>query len=160
MRDSWILGENKRQNRINTWVYTAGVFDILHYGHIRFLKTAKSFGDILVVGLISDYGTKLYKGKLPLMSYLERAEVLESIRYVDYVVKQDVTDPTRTLKMLKDIRNWDFDILVRADDYKGAVPGSFFIKNNGGKVERVPYCNSISTSSIKRRLLRVDRIAY
>ena len=67
-------------------VMTYGTFDLLHYGHINILKRAKSLGDYLIVGLSSDEFNEL-KGKKSVMSYEERKEILESIRYVDKVIK-------------------------------------------------------------------------
>ena len=68
-------------------VMTYGTFDLLHYGHINILKRAKSLGDYLIVGLSSDEFNEL-KGKKSVMSYEERKEILESIRYVDKVIKE------------------------------------------------------------------------
>ena len=68
-------------------VMTYGTFDLLHYGHINILKRSKSLGDYLIVGLSSDEFNEL-KGKKSVMSYEERKEILESIRYVDKVIKE------------------------------------------------------------------------
>jgi len=134
-------------------VYAAGVFDILHYGHIKYLETAKELGDILVVGLLSDGGVERYKHKKPVQSYEERYEVIKSLRCVDYIIRQEDTDPTETLKLLKKDHNWTFNIFVRGTDYEGTPPGSQFIIENGGKIIRIPYTNNISSSIIKNRLL-------
>jgi rfaE bifunctional protein nucleotidyltransferase chain/domain len=136
----------------NKMIYAAGVFDLLHYAHVWYLQRAKALGDLLVVGLIEDEGVKKYKGKLPIMNYGERYEVVRALSCVDYVVRQDDTDPTETLKKLKKEHNWIFDIMVRADDYKGVPQGTKFIEENGGKVVRVPYCKEISSTKIKKRL--------
>ena len=134
------------------FVYAAGVFDILHYGHIRYLKHAKSLGDVLVVGLLTNKGAARYKPQ-PLLSYLERWEVLKAIDCVDYIVRQDDTDPIETLKELKKAHNWTFDILCRGADYKKVPQGTEYIEVNGGKVVRVPYSKEISSTEIKRRIL-------
>ena len=134
-------------------VYAAGVFDLLHYGHIRYLERAKSLGDVLVVGLVDDEGVERYKFRRPLISFEKRWEVVKSIKYVDYIVRQNDTDPTETLEKLKDEHNWIFDIMCRSDDYKGVPPGTDFIVANGGKVIRIPYCWEISSTKIKERLL-------
>lgn len=135
------------------WVYAAGVFDLLHYAHVRYLEKSKALGDVLVVGLVDDDGVKKYKFEYPVMRYPERWEVIRSIRCVDYVVRQNDTDPTETLKKLKEEHGWIFNIMVRADDYKGRPPGSDFIMESGGKVIRLPYCHDISSTKIKERLL-------
>ena len=68
-------------------VFTNGCFDILHVGHVRYLKSARALGDILIVGLNSDASVKRIKGdKRPIVPERERAEVLSSLRFVDYVV--------------------------------------------------------------------------
>jgi rfaE bifunctional protein nucleotidyltransferase chain/domain len=133
------------------YVYAAGVFDMLHYGHVRYLETAKQLGDILVVGLLTDEGTARYKVSTPIMSYNERYEVIRGLKCVDFIVKQDDTDPTATLEALK-ASGWHFDIMVRGDDYKAVPQGTEFIERNGGKVIRIPYCSEISSSAIRERI--------
>lgn len=132
-------------------VYCAGVFDLLHYGHVRYLEYAKSLGE-LTVGLLTDEGTERYKFHKPIMNYQERYEVIRALKCVDYIVRQDDTDPTETLKALKEQHGWTFDIMVRGDDYKGIPQGTDFIEKNGGKVVRSPYCYEISSTAIKERL--------
>jgi rfaE bifunctional protein nucleotidyltransferase chain/domain len=133
-------------------VYTAGVFDLLHYGHVRYLEKAKSLGDMLIVGLLTDEGTERYKGKNPILTYEQRLEVISALKCVDLIVRQDDTDPTETLKKLKDL-GWVFDYMVRADDYEGIPQGTEFIEANGGKVVRLPYCKEINSTFIKERLI-------
>ena len=135
-------------------VYCAGVFDLLHYGHVRYLEEAKSLGDELVVGLLTDDGVERYKPERPIMNYEERWEVINALKCVDYIVRQEDTDPTETLKILKNEHRWVFDIMCRGDDYKDIPPGTEFIEANGGKVVRIPYCKEISSTAIKQRLLR------
>lgn len=134
-------------------VFAAGVFDLIHHGHIRYLKAAKDLGDILVVGLVDDPGVERYKFKKPILVFEERWEIVRSIRYVDYIVRQNDTDPTETLIKLKEEHNWTFDIMVRGDDYIGIPPGTDFIEQHGGKVIRIPYCQEISSTKIKERLI-------
>ena len=134
-------------------VYCAGVFDLVHHGHIKYLRHCKSLGDMLVVGLLTDEGTERYKFKKPILTYEERWEVIRELKCVDYVVRQDDTDPTETLKELRDNHNWIFDIMCRGDDYPHRPQGSGFIEAHGGKVVRIPYSKDISSTEIKRRLL-------
>jgi rfaE bifunctional protein nucleotidyltransferase chain/domain len=139
-----------RQNDSGIFVYAAGVFDLLHFGHVRYLQAAKNLGNVLVVGLLSDDGVRRYKPYRPVLSYEERWEVMRALRCIDYIVRQEETDPTKTLRMLRDEHNWIFDIMVRSDDYQGIPPGTAFIKEHGGQVIRVPYCNDIIKDRIKQ----------
>lgn len=135
------------------FVYAAGVFDLLHYGHVRYLKHARSLGDTLVVGLLADEGTAKYKTHKPIMSYQERWEVIRELECVDYIVKQEDTDPTETLQKLKNEHGWVFNIMCRGADYKKVPPGTDFIEANGGEVVRIPYVSAVSSSEIKKRIL-------
>ncbi|HPV97918.1 MAG TPA: adenylyltransferase/cytidyltransferase family protein [Spirochaetota bacterium] len=131
-------------------VYAAGVFDILHGGHVRYLEAARKLGDFLIVGLLTDDGAAAYKDR-PAMTYDERKEVVKALRCVDMVVLQDNTDPTATLERLEDL-DIMIDILVRGTDYKKVPPGTRFVKSRGGKVVRLPYSKSISSTEIKERI--------
>ena len=91
-------------------VMTYGTFDLLHYGHINILKRAKSLGDYLIVGLSSDEFNEL-KGKKSVMSYEERKEILESIRYVDKVIKESNWE-----QKVDDIIKYNIDVFVIGDD--------------------------------------------
>jgi len=133
-------------------VFCAGVFDLLHYGHIRYLRASKQLGDTLVVGLLTDEGVAKYKPYKPILNYMQRWEVLQAIRYVDYIVRQDDTDPTKTLETLKEEHNWIPNIMVRGSDYKKVPQGTEFIESHGGRVVRVPYCKEISSTEIKRKI--------
>lgn len=141
----------------NKLVYAAGVFDIIHEGHIKYLESSKRYGDILVVGLLEDDAVVRYKFKKPILNIHERWKVLEAIRCVDYVVRQDDTDPTNTLTRIKNEHGWIFDFLCRGDDYKGEPPGSEFIKRYGGKVIKIPYSYNISSTDIKNRVINESR---
>ena len=134
------------------YVYCAGVFDLLHYGHTRYISYCKSLGDVLVIGLVDDNAVSRYKPSRPIMTYSERYEVIKSLRDVDYIVQQNDTDPTETLTMLRDMYGITFDIMVRGDDYKDVPQGTKFIEDNGGVVVRAKYCNAISSSDIKKRI--------
>jgi D-beta-D-heptose 7-phosphate kinase/D-beta-D-heptose 1-phosphate adenosyltransferase len=133
-------------------VYAAGVFDLLHYGHIRYLKAARALGNVLVVGLLTDEGTERYKFHKPILNYEQRWEVINALRCVDYIVRQDDTDPTETLKNLKDHHGWVFDIMCRGSDYDKVPQGTEFIEKNGGRVVRIPYCAEISSTAIKQKI--------
>ena len=95
-------------------VYTYGAFDVIHLGHILLLARAKNLGDYLIVGILSDEAIKQRKGKnRPIHTQLDRAKVLQSIRYVNEVIFQDTYDPVPTMKDIDRIH-----ILTKGDDWE------------------------------------------
>ncbi len=140
-----IVEKLKKQNK--KIVFTNGCFDIIHIGHITLLEKAKSLGDILVVGLNSDESVKKLKGKeRPIVPQNERAEILDSIKYVDYVVVFDELTP---YKVITEIRP---DIIVKGEDYKlkevvgwGIVP----------KIVRINLVKDRSTTGIIEKIKRL-----
>ena len=118
---------------------TYGTFDLLHYGHINILKRSKSLGDYLIVGLSSDEFNEL-KGKKSVMSYEERKEILESIRYVDKVIKESNWE-----QKVDDIIKYNIDVFVIGDDWEGKFD---FLKEYC-EVVYLPRTKSISTTLLK-----------
>ena len=94
-------------------VITYGTFDLLHYGHINLLKRAKEQGDYLIVALSTDEFNEL-KGKRSYLSYEERKELVESIKYVDLIIPE-----RRWEQKTKDIEELEVDIFVIGDDWEG-----------------------------------------
>lgn len=82
-------------------VYTAGVWDQLHYGHLNFLEAASKQGDLFVVGVVSDLGTLRYKQQIPVESAWARMGSLRGLPFVHVVVEQDDTDPTPMLQRFR-----------------------------------------------------------
>ncbi len=125
-------------------VFTNGCFDILHIGHVRLLEKAKSFGDILIVGLNSDASVKKIKGKYrPIISENERAEVLAAMSSVDFIVKFSQPNPYELIKKIMP------DILVKGADWKnGKIIGSDLAK----KVVRIAFVQDRSTTKIIEKL--------
>jgi len=134
-------------------VFTNGCFDIMHVGHVRYLSKAKAKGEILVVGLNSDKSVNTIKGgKRPIVREDQRAEVLASLEYVDYVTTFDEADPLKLIQAIKP------DVLVKGADWpEDKIIGADFVKNNGGQVIRVPLVPKISTSSIIQKILKMYR---
>jgi len=134
----------KLKNRGKKVVFTNGCFDILHIGHIKYLKKAKSFGDILVVGLNSDSSVKKLKGKnRPVFSQNERAEILSSLEFVDFVVIFNEDTPEKLISIIKP------DIHVKGGDYKaGGLPEANIVKSYGGKIKIVKFIPGYSTTNI------------
>ncbi len=153
-----IVDSNDLKNRLddlrrlgNRVVFTNGCFDILHAGHVRYLTEARSYGDILVVGLNSDQSVRLIKGeKRPIIPELQRAEVLAGLWCVDYVTLFHETDPLGLIEILKP------DILVKGADWpEDRIIGGEIVTGRGGKVIRVRMVPGVSTSAIIDKICKV-----
>jgi len=129
-------------------VFTNGVFDIIHRGHVDYLTRAKSFGDVLIVGLNTDASVRRLKGKgRPLQKQADRAAILLALKAVDYVVLFGEDIPEKLIKLVRP------DVLVKGADYRESeIVGAEFVKSYGGKVRRVSLTKGRSTSDIVRRL--------
>ncbi len=129
-------------------VFTNGVFDIIHRGHVEYLKQAKTLGDVLIVGLNSDTSTKIIKGEnRPLNSEMDRALVLVNLKPVDYVVIFDEDNP---LDLIKSVIP---EVLVKGGDWKPEnIVGADFVKENGGEVISLDYINNYSTTNIIKKI--------
>lgn len=129
--------------------FTNGVFDILHPGHVRYLKAARAHADVLIVGMNSDASVhRLDKGPdRPLTPEAERAEVLSALRVVDAVVIFDEDTPREIVSALQP------DVLVKGADWAAdAIVGRDIVEARGGKVVRIPLAPGYSTSAIIHRL--------
>ncbi|KAF0132877.1 MAG: D-beta-D-heptose 7-phosphate kinase / D-beta-D-heptose 1-phosphate adenosyltransferase [Candidatus Saganbacteria bacterium] len=131
-------------------VFTNGCFDILHLGHVRYLKEAKKLGNLLIVGLNSDSSVKKLKGnERPYVSELERAEILASLECVDYVSIFPETKPDNLIKLVKP------NIHVKGGDYTiDELPERRLVEQLGGKVVVIPPIKGRSTSSLIDRILK------
>ena len=131
-------------------VFTNGCFDILHVGHVRYLKSAKALGGALIVGLNSDKSVKRIKGdKRPIVPERERAEVLSSIRFVDYVVLFDEPDPYNTIAAIKP------DILVKGGDWSlENIVGRDIVESYGGEVHTLPFIEGASSSRMIEDIIK------
>ena len=130
-------------------VFTNGVFDILHPGHIRYLRDARALGDLLLVGVNSDRSVKaLNKApNRPIHPEHERAEVLEALASVDAVVIFDEETPHEIISDLQP------DILVKGSDWgEDAIVGRDIVEARGGKVVRVALAEGYSTTKILERI--------
>jgi D-beta-D-heptose 7-phosphate kinase/D-beta-D-heptose 1-phosphate adenosyltransferase len=130
-------------------VFTNGCFDILHVGHVRYLTTARSEGDVLVVGLNSDASVKSIKpDNRPIVIQEERAEVLAGLASVDFITIFDESDPLALISAIKP------DILVKGADWKEKeIVGADVVTAYGGKVVRAEVVPGISTSRLIRRII-------
>ena len=129
-------------------VFTNGVFDILHVGHVRYLTEARALGDALLVAINSDRTVRELKGSdRPVFAEGERAEILAALRCVDYVTIFDDISP-RSL-----IREVLPDVLVKGGDYDlDQIHGREEVEAAGGKVISLPFVKGASTTSL------IDRI--
>jgi rfaE bifunctional protein nucleotidyltransferase chain/domain len=125
-------------------VFTNGVFDLIHSGHVDYLSKTKKLGDVLIVGLNSDDSVKRIKGdKRPILKQEERAFVLTNLKPVDYVVFFDEDTPE---KLISEIIP---DILVKGADWAvEKIVGREVVEKNGGKVMNIEFVNDQSTSKI------------
>ena len=131
-------------------VFTNGCFDIIHVGHVRYLKEARSLGDLLVVGLNSDESVRAIKGmNRPIVPQGERAEVLSSLRDVDYVVIFNEPDPYNTIAALRP------DILVKGGDWSiENIIGRDIVESYGGKVCTIPFIEGASSTNIIESIIK------
>lgn len=141
-----ILKKEKSLNK--KIVFTNGCFDLMHVGHLRYLTKAKSFGDILVIGLNSDSSVQRLKGEnRPIVPEEERAEMLAGLAAVDYVVLFEENTPVELITELKP------NIHVKGGDYKKEdLPETAVIEANGGKVEIVKFIEGKSTTNIVEKI--------
>jgi D-beta-D-heptose 7-phosphate kinase/D-beta-D-heptose 1-phosphate adenosyltransferase len=128
-------------------VFTNGVFDLLHVGHVRYLTAARALGDALVVAINSDRSVKQLKGdSRPIVVEAERAEVLAALRQVSYVTIFDDISPRSLIAALLP------DVLVKGGDYGlDDIHGREEVEAAGGKVVSLPFVEGASTSSIIER---------
>jgi rfaE bifunctional protein nucleotidyltransferase chain/domain len=133
-------------------VFTNGVFDILHVGHVRYLEAARALGDALVVAINSDSSVQTLKGPgRPLMNEKERAEILAALQAVDYVTIFDDLSPRTVIAELLP------DLLVKGGDYAlDQIHGREEVEAAGGRVVSLPFVEGVSTSAIIERITSKD----
>ena len=131
-------------------VFTNGCFDIIHAGHVDYLSKARRLGDVLVVGLNSDSSVKKIKGKdRPINRESDRAKVLSSLYFVDYITSFNETTPENLIKKVRP------DILVKGGDWKiEDIVGSSFVRSYGGKIKRIPFVKGYSTTALIAKIER------
>ncbi|MBV9689812.1 MAG: D-glycero-beta-D-manno-heptose 1-phosphate adenylyltransferase [Ktedonobacteraceae bacterium] len=145
------LEVDRQQGR--TIVFTNGVFDILHAGHISFLRQAKALGDVLVVAINSDSSTQRIKGKnRPINSERDRMAVVAALDAVNYVILFDEDTPTALIRVLRP------RIHVKGGDYANeALPEAETVQEVGGHVVILPLAGGMSTSSVIDRIVTLAR---
>ncbi|MDD5120112.1 MAG: D-glycero-beta-D-manno-heptose 1-phosphate adenylyltransferase [Candidatus Omnitrophica bacterium] len=139
----------KLRRKGNRIVFTNGCFDILHYGHVKYLEDAKLKGDYLIVALNSDLSIKKIKAKgRPVIRQMDRLKTVAALESVDFVILFNEDNPLKLIKALKP------DVLIKGADWsKNKIIGADFVESYGGKVLTVNLVKNRSTSAI------IDKIA-
>ena len=131
-------------------VFTNGCFDILHYGHVKYLQDARRKGDYLVVAVNSDSSIKKIKAKnRPVIGQADRLKTVSALASVDFVVLFNEDNPLRLIKAIKP------DVLIKGADWdKRKIIGADFVKSYGGKVLTVNLVKGRSTSALIEKIVR------
>ena len=133
-------------------MFTNGVFDLLHPGHVRYLQEARREGDALIIAVNSDRSVRAIKGpSRPINPEEERAEVLAALACVDAVIVFDEDDPQQVIDRLQP------DVLVKGADWAtDAIVGRETVERRGGRVVRIPLAEGYSSSAIIRKIRSAD----
>jgi D-beta-D-heptose 7-phosphate kinase/D-beta-D-heptose 1-phosphate adenosyltransferase len=134
-------------------VFTNGCFDILHFGHAKYLQEAASLGDVLVVAVNSDSSIKKIKGKdRPIVDESNRLRLIAALGSVDFVILFSQDTPINVIKALKP------SILVKGADWsKGNIVGGDFVAGCGGKVKTVGLVKGLSTTDLINKIAKKSR---
>lgn len=144
------------ENQVSTWknkgykiVFTNGCFDLVHYGHLQYLATARALGDRLIVGLNSTSSVKRLKGEhRPINDDLTRQHLLASLQCVSLVVEFEEDTPLKLIQLLSP------DILVKGGDWQvDQIVGSDWVLSKGGSVQNLPFVEGYSTTNIEEKIL-------
>ena len=150
LKDGADFAESLRRNGKRV-VFTNGVFDLLHPGHVRYLAAARAEGNALIVGVNSDRSVRSYKDpSRPVMPEAERAEIVAALACVDAAVIFDEDTPDQIIRRIQP------DVLVKGEDWAAdAIVGRDTVEARGGKVVRMPLERGWSTSGIIETIKRV-----
>ena len=144
-----MLGERKGLRSAGVrLVFTNGVFDLLHVGHVRYLAQARELGDALLVAINSDRAVRELKGNdRPVINEDERAEILAALRQVDYVTIFDELSPRTLIASLLP------DVLVKGGDYTlDQIHGREEVEASGGHVVSIPFVEGASTTALLEKM--------
>ena len=126
-------------------IYTAGVWDLLHRGHLNILWESKRLGDVLVVGVVSDAGCLAYKGFAPVQNSQLRIRNIRELGFVDVVELQATTDPTPLLERYRP------DVMTHGDDWEELREGQDTINRLGIEWQLIPYTPGISSTVLREK---------
>lgn len=135
-----------------TVVFTNGVFDLPHTGHLASLRAAKELGDVLVVAINSDASVKRLKGDdRPILPENERAKILSSFEMVDFVTIFGEDTPIEVVKAIQP------DVIAKGAEYLNReIVGAHEVVTQGGSVQHLPMQQGVSTSTIIQRILEAN----
>ena len=147
--ESLLISRQEAGKKNKTVVFTNGVFDLLHRGHVEYLQKARALGDILIIGLNSDSSVHSIKGpKRPLVGQEDRVAVLSALECVDHVVLFDEDTPARLIETLLP------DVLVKGADYTvEQIAGAAAVLKNGGKVITIELTPGRSTTELIKKIV-------
>ena len=129
-------------------IYTTGIFDLFHIGHLNLLREAKKLGDYLIVGVSTDEFAESYKGEKPVIPFGERLRIVGMNQYVDIAIAQRSVDKIDNMNIV------GADTLAVGDDWKEkGVMGGEAILEAGKEIIYIPYTEGISTTILKERIL-------
>jgi len=148
------LGALRRQGK--RIVFTNGCFDLIHPGHVRYLRAAKRLGDVLVAGLNSDASVRRLKGPTrPLVSQRARCEVMAALEMVDYVTVFGEDTPYALIKELQP------DVLVKGGDWKAEqIVGADIVRSRGGSVRSLRFAPGYSTTQLLETIRRKANVQH
>jgi len=131
-------------------IYTAGTYDLFHFGHLNILLRAKKLGDYLIVGVSTDTLVSKYKKIKPIVSYKDRTAIIKELKCVDKIIKQE------RFFDIKQLKKYNIDTIVLGDDWKGKSFPELdkALKKLNIKMAYVPYTKRLSTSKIKEKIIR------
>lgn len=150
-RETLLIERQRRREQQQRVVFTNGCFDVIHPGHVRYLRQARALGDCLIVAVNSDRSVRQLKGPgRPIFTQEERCEVLAALACVDYVTVFDEPTPRELIAVLLP------DVLVKGGDWPlDQIVGRAEVEAAGGRVYSLPYVQGYSTTSILERIRRL-----
>jgi glycerol-3-phosphate cytidylyltransferase len=131
-------------------IYTAGTYDLFHFGHLNILLKAKKLGDYLIVGVSTDALISRYKGLKPIICFRDRLSIIQELRCVNKVIKQD------RFFDVKQLKKYNVNTIVLGDDWqeKSFPELEKCLKELNIKMIYVPYTKRLSTSKIKNKIIK------
>jgi D-beta-D-heptose 7-phosphate kinase/D-beta-D-heptose 1-phosphate adenosyltransferase len=147
------VGQLQRQGK--KVVFTNGVFDLIHPGHVRYLREARQLGDLLIVALNTDDSVKRLKGpERPILPLGERARILAAFEMVDFLTAFKEDTPLELIKVVRP------DVLVKGGDYTpDRVVGREFVESYGGICRTVSFTNGYSTTAVVQRIIEMTSLS-